>query len=144
MRFTKSWLAISAVVVGVTLPTYSWARSSLDMRLERIENIVDSQVNGELLKQLDALQLEVQELRGKIEEQQHNLQLLSLKQDKIFTNLDSRLGGNTNIKTEIIADPVLTTAPQPASEIKDIIDQVAEQQEQAVQQELQLDQTITE
>ena len=141
MRFTKSWLAISAVVVGVTLRTYSGARSSLDMRLERIENIVDSQVNGELLKQIDALQLEVQELRGKIEEQQHNLQLLSLKQDKIFTNLDSRLGGNT--KSDILVEPAITS-PKQVPEIKDIIDQVAEQQEQAVQQELQLDQTITE
>ena len=122
MHFTQSWLAVGAVVISTTLPSVSWAKSSLDLRLERLENIIDNQINTNLLTQLDAMQQEVQELRGKIELQQNELKLLSQKQDKLYSNLDSRLGGSS--KTE--AAPII--APVPIS--TDVIDQVSEQAEQ--------------
>lgn len=91
MRCNASKFAISVLLVGMTLPSLSWAKSQLEERLNRIENIVSNEFNIDLINQLATLQSEIQELRGKVEEQQNELQLLSKKQDKLFTNLDSRL-----------------------------------------------------
>lgn len=121
MRFTQSWLAVGAVVVSMTLPTGSWAKSSLDERLDRLENIVDNQVNVDLLNQLDAMQQEVQELRGKIEEQQNALQLLNQKQDKLFVNLDSRIGS---------LDKTKPAENQPVANVTNIEQQIEQTEKQ--------------
>jgi tol-pal system protein YbgF len=91
MRFTQSWLAVGVIVVAMTLPCNSWAKSELDLRLTRLENIVENELNIGLINQLDAMQQEIRELRGKLEEQQNSVQALNQKQDKLFVNLDTRL-----------------------------------------------------
>lgn len=115
MRFTQSWLAIGAMVVAMTLPSSSWAKSELDLRLTRLENIVQNELNIGLINQLDAMQQEIRELRGKVEEQQNTIQALNQKQDKLFVNLDSRLNSlnptlNTNnINNDIKSDTTAAT-----------------------------------
>lgn len=112
MRFTQSCLAVGAIVLSMTLPNVCWAKSSVDTRIERLENILDNQVNADLLNQLDAMQQEVQELRGKVEEQQHEIQLLTQKQEKLFLNLDSRIGSlSTNAGST--AQSILPPEPAP-------------------------------
>lgn len=98
MRFLQSWLVVS-VVVAMALSGSSWAKSELDLRVTRLENIIDNELNISLINQLDAMQQEIRELRGKIEEQQNAMQALNQKQDKLFVNLDTRLN---NLNT---ADP---------------------------------------
>jgi len=105
MRFTQSWLAVGVIIVAMTLPSSSWAKSELDSRITRIENIVENELNIGLINQLDALQQEIRELRGKVEEQQNAMQALNQKQDKLFVNLDTRLNSldtvtNTDTPTD--------------------------------------------
>lgn len=88
MRLAKIYLLL-AFALGA--PSITWARSDLNTRLDRLENIVENEYNNKLLEQLDAMQQEILELRGKLEEQQNAMQSLNQKQDKFFTNLDSRL-----------------------------------------------------
>ncbi len=108
MRFTQSWLAVGVIVVSVALPSTSWAKSSVDLRLERLENILENEVSADLLSQLTAMQQEVQELRGKIEVQQHEILLLTQKQEKLYLNLDSRIGSLTQSTSAIVAaDPLI-------------------------------------
>jgi tol-pal system protein YbgF len=142
MRFTQSWLAVSAVVMSMAAPSVSWAKSALDLRIERLENIIDNQVNSNLLTQVDALQQELQELRGKLEVQQNELQALNQKQEKLYLNLDSRLSGLNKTDTPKpaatiepvvpavkavvpVAVPIVAPAAQPA----DPIDQATQQSE---------------
>lgn len=100
MRFTQSWLAGGVLVVSLTLPNLSWAKSELDARVSVLENIVSNELNMKLLNQIDALQQDLSELRGRIEEQQNFIQLLQKKQEKLFLNLESRLDNlSVNQKT---------------------------------------------
>lgn len=123
MRFTQSWLAVGAIVVATTLPGSSWAKSELELRLTRLENIVENELNIGLINQLDAMQQEIRELRGKVEEQQNAMQSLNQKQDKLFVNLDSRLNNlnpapnpnpNTNINVDFKSEVVTSTSEQEA------------------------------
>lgn len=91
MSLFKSCRAIGICVIGMTLPAVCMAKSATDTRLERLEAIVSNQLSVDLLNQIDAMQQEIQELRGVIEEQQNALQQLADKQNKLFTNLDSRI-----------------------------------------------------
>lgn len=91
MSLFKSCRAIGICVISMTLPAVCMAKSATDTRLERLETIVSNQLSVDLLNQLDTMQQEVQMLRGIIEEQQNALQQLADKQDKLFTNLDSRI-----------------------------------------------------
>lgn len=119
MRFTQSWLAVGAMVVAMTLPSSSWAKSELDLRLTRLENIVQNELNIGLMNQLDAMQQEIRELRGKVEEQQNAMQALNQKQDKLFVNLDTRLNNlnsapaTNDVKSSM---PVATTVTPSTSE----------------------------
>jgi tol-pal system protein YbgF len=116
MRFTQSWLAVGAIVVSMALPNASWAKSALETRLERLENIIENQVNTDLLQQLDLMQQEVQELRGKIEEQNHEIAQLTQRQEKLFLNLDSRIGSLTK-NAGATANSILPQEPQDHSPV---------------------------
>lgn len=56
----------------------------------------DEQISLELLKKIEFLQQEVQELRGKVEEQTYNLQQLQDHQKKLYLDLDKRLRSNSS------------------------------------------------
>lgn len=90
MRFSQSWFAIGAIVV-MTLPSTVWARTSLEGRLERIENVINNQYNVDLLNQIEMLQQEVRDLRGLLDEQRYEIQALNQRQEKLYVDLDDRL-----------------------------------------------------
>ncbi len=102
MRFTQSWLAVGVIVVAMTLPSSSWAKSELNSRITRLENIIENELNMELINKIDAMQQEISELRGKLEEQQNVVQILNQKQEKLFVNSDPHLNTATNIKTDVV------------------------------------------
>lgn len=114
MRNKQSCLALGVIVVSMTLPSSCWAKSDVDFRLERLENIIENQVSADLLNQLEAMQQEVQSLRGKIEEQQHEITTLNQKQEKLYLNLDSRIGSLTQHNG---ATPQSILPPDPVSEV---------------------------
>lgn len=78
MRFTQSLLAVGVLVVSTTLPNGSWAKSAIDARVARLENIVENELNINFINQLDQLQNEVRDLRGRIEEQEHFVKKLQV------------------------------------------------------------------
>lgn len=64
---------------------------SLERRLQRLENIVNSGQLAEIVQQLDALSNEIRELRGEIETQGHRLDELRKRQRNLYADLDRRL-----------------------------------------------------
>lgn len=74
------------------LPGAAWAQAGgVEARLERIERLLESQSLGQLLLQLEALQREVQELRGEVEQQGHLLEQLRQRQRDLYLDTDRRL-----------------------------------------------------
>ncbi|HSX20148.1 MAG TPA: YbgF trimerization domain-containing protein, partial [Gammaproteobacteria bacterium] len=132
MRFTT--LAISTLVAMVIMPNVSWARSQIDARVTKLENIVEGEINAKLLKEMEAMQQEIRELRGKLEEQQNSVQKLDQKQEKLYLNLDSRLNTISEPKPadQTVQDTIPNTEaafaevlPQPAAPAAATVDQPA-------------------
>ncbi|MGD0465349.1 MAG: tol-pal system protein YbgF [Gammaproteobacteria bacterium] len=81
-------LLIGSLIIFLYHPL-GWCRSSrsnLEDRIENLENKLESNLNIEMASKLEALEREVQELRGIIEEQQHSS--ISLSKPKIDQKLD--------------------------------------------------------
>ena len=81
----------------------SWAQSGpstvvtqhqlqvVEMRLDRVERLLDSGVLTDMLQGADALQAEVRQLRGQVEQMGNDLRNLQARQRDQFRNLDERL-----------------------------------------------------
>ena len=119
MRFTQSWLAVGALVVAGALPVDSLAKPSLEDRMNHLEHLLENKVTVETLNDVEAIKTEMQLLRGKLDEQQHAVDLLSKRQEKLFLDLEQRIGQTPkNFSTDQI-----TTKPEynaPDSEPKSI------------------------
>jgi tol-pal system protein YbgF len=101
--FNKSFLLI-AVVSTVLLPvntvlaengsnTASQLKNKpLDFRVERLERLMSSQKQLELLYRMKQLQQENQQLRGQLEEQANEIRQLKEQQRTLYTDLNRRLG----------------------------------------------------
>ncbi len=76
MRVNQSCLTIGIVIIGMSLSTVGWASATLSV---------------ELLEQVEQLQQEVQNLRGIVEEQEHEIKLLNKRQEQLFADLDQRV-----------------------------------------------------
>ena len=89
MRLTQILLGIC---IACVLPnSNSWARSYLDERLTKLENIINNQMSVDVINQLEVLQQEARELHGLLEEQEHKIKLLNQRQEKLFLDLDERI-----------------------------------------------------
>jgi len=64
---------------------------TLDQRVAKIERLVDSQTLLDMLQRLDALQQEVQQLRGMVEEQGHTMEGLTQRQRELYLDIDRRI-----------------------------------------------------
>ncbi len=69
----------------------SVAAESVEQRLERIERVVQSQSLLQMMERIDALQLEVQQLRGQLEDQQHQMQGMTERQRELYLDVDRRM-----------------------------------------------------
>ena len=65
--------------------------TEIHQRLERVEQILQSQGLLDMLQQVEALQQEVNRLRGEIEVQNHTLEQLNKRQRALYTDVDTRL-----------------------------------------------------
>ena len=79
------------------LPTLALAFSTpllaetVEQRLERMERVLQSQSLLEMMERVDALQLEVQQLRGQLEEQQHQSEGIKNRQRELYLDVDRRM-----------------------------------------------------
>lgn len=65
--------------------------ASLEARLVRLEKVFENQVVRELLQSVDAMQAEIRELRGEIESQYNELDILEKRQRDLYRDSDQRL-----------------------------------------------------
>lgn len=72
-------------------PVTSKRNMSADERLQRLERLVNSQGMVDLLLKLEALQKEVQQLRGDVESQTHIANDLKKRQRDLYVDIDRRL-----------------------------------------------------
>lgn len=101
-RRSRRWAAaLAAFGIWLVAPG-TWAQSGspmvtqhqlqvVEMRLEHVERLLDSGVLTEMLQGVEALQSEVRQLRGQVEELDNELRNLRTRQRDQFRNLDERM-----------------------------------------------------
>ncbi|MBU1190755.1 MAG: tol-pal system protein YbgF [Gammaproteobacteria bacterium] len=99
--------------VLLTAAVYAAAASaaregSLEYRVERIETLMQSQGLIDMLTQLQQLQREVQQLRGDVELQGHQLQEMQQQQRDLYLDIDRRLQGSQPVGA---VTPTVPTTP---------------------------------
>ncbi|MES9968445.1 MAG: tol-pal system protein YbgF [Candidatus Thiodiazotropha sp.] len=67
------------------------AKLTLEQRLQRIERIMQNQSLADLVLQVQQLRQEVQQIRGDLEEQKHNMDAMSRRQRDLYLDIDQRL-----------------------------------------------------
>ncbi|HHO69100.1 MAG TPA: tol-pal system protein YbgF [Gammaproteobacteria bacterium] len=96
------------------LPAQAVSKSELDARLKAVERKLDSQALVQLLEQVESLQREVQQLRGEIEVQSHELQGMKKRQRDLYLDIDRRLNRlETGASNGQAAGAAVPPAPQP-------------------------------
>lgn len=102
MWATRAALLVCLLAVGVNASAAS--RAEVEARLQQLERKLDSRGLVDLMEQLKAMQSDLQELRGNIEVQTHNLESLQKRQRDLYVDIDRRLhrlesGGAADIST---------------------------------------------
>jgi tol-pal system protein YbgF len=69
------------------------SKMTMEQRLQRIERILQNQSLADLVLQIQQLRQEVQQLRGDLEEQKHNMNAMSKRQRDLYLDIDQRLSG---------------------------------------------------
>ena len=125
--------SLSFLVIASLLPGFALAaddemlsRMSVKQRLERLENIIGSDVLMEQSRQLDALLQEVSMLRGMLEEKDYELDLITQRQRSLYSDMDRRINSiEGGASRSVVAAPVpppgtaSATSAVPASNNKD-------------------------
>ena len=95
-------ITAALLVVLLTVSTQAFAHKAaeekveaLNSRVQRIERVVDNQALISLSKRIEALQREVQELRGDNERLNHELDTLKSRQREQYLDIDRRLQSGT-------------------------------------------------
>jgi tol-pal system protein YbgF len=101
-------LSLSAAASAQKAPT-------LEQRLERLERILQNQSLSDIVLQLQRMQREVQQLRGELEVQRHELNALEGRQRELYLDLDRRLGQPASMAPE--APPTTLPTTQPAGPV---------------------------
>ncbi len=88
------WVTRALLVAGLlggVAPAWSASKAELEARVQQLERKLDSRALYELFEQVSALQKEVQQLRGNLEVQSHNLENLKRRQRDLYADIDRRL-----------------------------------------------------
>lgn len=73
--------------------------------------------NAKLIDKVQSVQQEIQELRGQLEVQAHDLKLLQQQQVAFYKDLDARLSGSKNAAPSVASSAKPTAAPSSGSKI---------------------------
>lgn len=107
-RLTVCLLTASVLMLSTTLSAFAQTRSgqrtSLEARVSKLERQLSANTLFELLDRLEALQRDVQALRGDIEIQGHDIAELKRRQRELFVELDK-------VSTRVDRAPVANAAP---------------------------------
>ena len=86
-------LALVSVAHGASKAELERRLISVENRLARIEKLLDNQVLIDMLQRLEALQREMQLLRGDSERSIHELDMIKTRQRELYLDIDQRLQG---------------------------------------------------
>ena len=89
MWATRTAFALVLLSVGTSVSAVS--KSELENRIQQLERKLDSRSLVDLMDQVKALQREVQQLRGDIEVQAHDMDGLQKRQRDLYLDIDRRL-----------------------------------------------------
>jgi tol-pal system protein YbgF len=93
----------------------------LEQRLSRIERLLESQSLLDMMERLDASQMEVQQLRGQLEEQQHQMEGMKNRQRELYLDIDRRMlrlereGGSSSVTPAAPLNSTAAAATSPAT-----------------------------
>ena len=115
--------SIPLLVLALLLPGYAVAadeellsRMSVKQRLERLENIIGSDVLMQQSQQLEALQQEVSMLREMLEEKGYELDLITQRQRSLYSDMDRRLNSlEGGVSRSSVTAPVPPPSSQPSA-----------------------------
>ena len=117
-----SVLIITALLTSASPALY--AESSVEQRLGRIENLLSSQVLMEQSQRVEQIQQELTSLRGLLESQENQLNLIKQRQRNLYQDIDRRLndleiksGGVSSGTAPVSAVAMPATSSAPSSSI---------------------------
>ena len=93
-RFAPGYLlglSVTAVLLALPAVAASQSTRSLEQRVAKMERMLDSGTLLQLLQSVEALQSEVRELRGQLEQQQNSLSQVTVRQRELYLDVDRRL-----------------------------------------------------
>jgi len=113
-------IVLSATAAERKAPVTEPASTNLEQRVDNLERQMQSQGLLDMLQQLQALKAEINNLRGQLEVNTHELEQLKEQQRNLYNNLDERLKkfeGKNVSRTTVPADtaPPLEVMPPSAS-----------------------------
>ncbi|KFZ31425.1 hypothetical protein IDSA_01510 [Pseudidiomarina salinarum] len=100
----KLIVVLAFLIPGVVLaqaPVSKLGSGSVEERLSQLERVMDARNSAQmaLLDQMNTLQNEVAELRGRTEEHAHQLEQILLRQREIYQEIDRRLAAQPTMPT---------------------------------------------
>ena len=84
-------VSLASQAAGKGAPVSEPAAADITNRLDRIEQLLQSQGLLDMLQRLESLQTELQRLRGELEVQSHTLEQMKKQQRDLYTDLDRRM-----------------------------------------------------
>jgi tol-pal system protein YbgF len=112
-------LVVTALILWVGGVYAAPPQEDLNKRLTRLERLLESQTLGDMLLRIESLQQEVQQLRGRLEEQDHAMQSLQRRQRELYLDMDRRLsrleqaaGSSSNNELSTTAEAVAEEADE--------------------------------
>ncbi len=104
---------IAGLLLVLPLTAMAAKPPTTEQRLQRLERILQNQSLSDLVLQIQRLQREVRELRGRLEEQNHGLNDLKRRQRELYLDLDSRISARpaNDAAAQVAAEAVTQKAP---------------------------------
>lgn len=122
MNKTCHTLLMLALLSSSLFSPLAQADAALEKRVQRLEQLLESQGLVDMYLQVQTLQQEMRELRGQIEQQTHAIEGLKQRQRDLYLDIDRRLqrieGGAVAAAPQASANPNPATPAAPAAGVQ--------------------------